>query len=283
MAQDDIRKKLEDKLRSRGELPGGERRALTSGEIAERVEAQRARVEAQKDAPLYAFIAYDVTGSMEPYIQIVRNNIQAVGKELFDKETGINLAIWGIGDHSDGRNWQQTNEFTSNQRTLEEQIGGIIPTNGGDTPEAYECAFRELAQAASEVKARHPQSKIATIFIADSIPHGMEGSRYGDSGCPHQVDYRVTLPHLKATTDLFYLVGCSEEREMERLQRTLISEQSPNEKYIPLRNMVADLPALLIAAITQVRNPVHMQAYLKQLESGQAGRVREYLGLPPGK
>lgn len=277
---EDVRKQLEERLRkSRQELTGDARKALTSGETAQRI---KDRAEAQRDAPLYAFIAYDVTGSMVPYIKIVQDNILGVGRELFDNETGINLAVWGIGDHFDGRDWLQTNNFTSNTRTLDEQVRGIRPTSGGDIPEAYECLFKELARAASDVKTGHPTSKIAAIIIGDSIPHGMEYMD-GDSGCPAQVDYRITLPHLKATADLVYLVGCSKDSDMVKLQRTLIDEQSPNQKYIPLGSMVTDLPALLIAAITQIRNPAHMEAYLKQLDSGQAGRVMNYLNPPSGR
>lgn len=280
---EDVRKQLEERLRkSRGELPGGASRALPSGAFAERLAGQQ-------DAPLYVIVEYDVTGSMEKYLQAVRGNVREVSERLFDEETGINIAVWGVGDHIDGPLWLQTNGFASTYQTLDEQLRKMRVAYGEDAAEAYECAFKRTAMVASKTREKHASSKIAVVFIGDSIPHGMmlpDGSRqreYTDNGCPEQVDYRQTLPHLKATTDLLYLVGCSPDAGMTALQRTLINPQSPNERFIPLGDMVSDLPALLIAAIKQARDPVHMEAYLRGLGSGERTRVAGYLGLPPGK
>jgi len=215
---------------------------------------------------------------MESYVRIVGANIREVGRELYDKETGIHTAIWGVGDHSDGDLWLQTNEFTSDNQTLDRQIKGMTLTHGGDEPEAYECAFSELAKAASEVKIAQPNSKVATIFIGDSVPHGMEGGYDRDDGCPKQVDYKQSLAHLKAVSDIFYFVGCSEEERMTRLQKKLVDPQSPNEKFIQLGNMVEDLPQLLIASIKLTRDIGSFGDYLKQLPGDQAGRIAGYLG-----
>mgnify|MGYP001582616167 CR=1 FL=1 len=284
MATDDIRERLRRELGSGASGEGS--RALPSGaEVRRSLEDLAAQRQAQKDAPLYVFIAYDVTGSMEPYIEVVKNNIREVGRELYNKETGINVAIWGVGDHSDGQLWLQRNDFTSNNQTLDGQIRRITLTHGGDAPEAYECGFSELAKAASKVKAEHPNSKVVAIFIGDSVPHGMEGFREGyrnirDDGCPRQVDYRQSLAHLKAATDIFYFVGCNKDQIMTGLQQKLINPQRPAEKFIPLGNMVGDLPQLLIAAIKQTRDPASMMNYLKQLGGPQANRIAGYLAPP---
>ena len=151
----DAKARLKARLKSRpaaGALPGG-RKALPA--------AERFKKAAEEDvsAPLYVFLAYDKTGSMSSYIGAVQDNIATVAKEVFDQEEGIEAAVWAVGDHTDGPGWLEKNDPTNNYQELKRQIDSIQPTHGGDAPEAYECAWNQLARYTSDLKGENPGVK----------------------------------------------------------------------------------------------------------------------------
>ncbi len=277
MAEEDILKRADRVLGVASSQ--ATRRELPAGDIEEVVRSLQGSLEA-RDAPFLVRIVYDITLSMERYIDVVKQNIKAVGEELLEKEKGTHLSVWGIGDHWEGT-LLQTNNYTTSQEEFSKQIGGIHRFDGVDDAEAYECAFKRLAVAAYDDKKNYPGSKIATIFIGDSLPHRMKGQIFSDNGCPDGVDYKQELLKLTSTTDLFYFIGCSDRSMATSLQESLINADDPNQKFIHLGKMVEDVPPLLIAAIKLMRNPVSVQDYLRQLPPGQGGRIAGYLALPP--
>ena len=177
----------------------------------------------------------------------------------------------------------QTNDFVGDGEALKRQIRGLKRVQGFDGPEGYECLYRDAALTFSRLRSQYPFSKAAAIVIGDQLPHGMghvDHSNRGDHGCPENVDYRVSLPHLKSTVDLFYLVSAATSGHTKELQESQVDPTNPNEKFIPLGSMVEYLPQLLIAAIKQAINPAHAAEYLRRL-GGEGNVVAGYLGLPP--
>ena len=123
-----------------------------------------------KSSGLDVYIAFDTTGSMSSYINVVRNNIEEVTDKLLDGKYDLRLSMNGIGDHCDGRDWIQMYELSSSPAEVRSSIEDIVMTNGGDAPEAYECLALQMAQ---RIPRDSTERKRAVVLIGDSVPHGM--------------------------------------------------------------------------------------------------------------
>lgn len=224
--------------------------------------------EALKSSGLDVYVAFDTTGSMSSYINVVRNNIDEVTTKLLDDSFDLRLSMNGIGDHCDGRNWIQMYELSADPAEVRGSIEDIVMTGGGDMPEAYECLALQMAQ---RIPRDSEKRKRAVVLIGDSVPHGMM-----DSECIKGVNYQDAFKAMKTVCDAFYFVGC--EEQMYAQQRKLIEKGSSKEKFIPLGDMVDVLPALLIALAKKSQSEKALNDYLTQLDVGKAQKIYGLLG-----
>ena len=224
--------------------------------------------EALKSSGLDTYIVFDTTGSMDSYVDTVRNNIGEVTDKLLDGSFDLRLSMNGIGDHCDGRNWIQMYELSSNPAEVRGSIEDIVMTSGGDEPEAYECLALQMTQ---RIPTDSAGRKRAVVLIGDSVPHGMM-----DSECVKGVNYQDAFKAMKTVCDGFYFVGC--DKQMYAQQRKLIDRKSDKEKFIPLGDMVDVLPALLIALAKKSQSEKALRDYLTQLEADKAQKIYGLLG-----
>ena len=259
MASDDILKKAKALL-------GNSAQPRAIGTAETKALPGRA-AEALKSSGLDIYTAFDTTGSMSSYIDVVRNNIEEVTNKLLDGSFDLRLSMNGIGDHCDGRNWIQMYELSSNPAEVRGSIEDIVMTSGGDEPEAYECLALQMTQ---RIPTDSAGRKRAVVLIGDSVPHGMK-SGIKDSGCPKEVNYQDAFKAMKTVCDGFYFVGCNEQ--MYAQQRRLVERNSDQEKFIPLGDMVGVLPALLIALAKKSQSEKALNEYLTQLGSGTARKI----------
>lgn len=165
--------------------------------------------------PFDTIVAFDVTGSMGPYIGYVRETTEYFAKGLI-KLLDTRVGFVGVGDHCDGPNMLQYAQPTNDLNLIKNNINSIRNTSGGDAPEAYECLFKELRQWNYE----HPT---IMFLIGDSIPHNMAGFPVSlDNGCPDKVNYKEELRGLKKKLKSFYFINVGQDQLMADLQKNLV-------------------------------------------------------------
>jgi hypothetical protein len=167
---------------------------------------------------LNAIFAFDTTGSMTPWVENVQQKMEYLAQGLV-KLLDMKIALVGVGDHSDGRNMLQIKLFSDDLAELKENIQALSPTDGQDTPEAFECLFKVLNGIEYEVPT-------VLVIITDSIPHGMEGFEGQDDGCPFGVEWKDELDELKDKLKNVYLVTCAKDPKMLALQKKLVAGNS---------------------------------------------------------
>jgi hypothetical protein len=242
-------------------------KALPAGSSA--IEIARKYVETPKSG-LDVYFAIDTTGSMEPYVNQARENIQMVTNELLNGSSDIRISINGVGDHCDGDNCLQLYAPTSNPAQVHGAIESLVMTNGGDEPEAYECLALALTQY---IPTDSKNRRRAVVLVGDSVPHGML-----DKPCINGVDYQRAFEGLKVLCNGFYIVGCNPQ--MYSHQRKLINPNREEEKLISLGDMASLLPSLLVALAKKTESASALEAYMKQLTPNVSEKIR---GLLNGK
>lgn len=216
------------------------------------------------------YLAFDTTGSMNSYIETVKDNIGTVTDALLNEDSSIRLSINGIGDHCDGADWIQMYALSNNPEEVKGAIESIKMTYGGDDPEAYECLALALAKRIPEESAGR---KRTVVLVADSVPHGMM-----DAECSHAGSYQTAFEALKTLTSGFYFVGCQEQ--MYSQQRELIDPtRKDKEQFIPLGEMIDVLPELLIALSKKTKSEKVLQQYLEKLGLENPNGARKVSGL----
>lgn len=258
--------------KARSLMPKGENTPLPDRKTFSLDEARR--IAEGTKAGLDVYLAFDTTGSMHPYIDTVRDNIETVTDALLN-EGSIRLSLNGIGDHCDEGDWLQMYALSNQPEEVQGAIESIRMTHGGDEPEAYECLALALAKRIPQESAGR---KRAIVLVADSVPHGMV-----DGECSRAGSYEQAFEALKTLSDGFYLVGCAPQ--MYSLQRGLINpEREGREQFIPLGDMVEVLPELLVALAKKTESEKSLQQYLEKLSLEKPNGARKIFGLlTPGK
>jgi hypothetical protein len=219
---------------------------------------------------LDVYVVFDTTGSMSSYIGEVRDNLAQVTDAILGEKSGTRLSINGVGDHCDGANVLQMYALTCDAAEAQGSIDSIAMTDGGDTPEAYECAALALAK---RLPVESAGRKRAVVLVGDSVPHGMI-----DQPCERNVDYATAFEALKTLCDGFYFVGC--EPQMYGQQRKLIdSSRKDREQFIPLGKMVDVLPTLLVALAKKTESEKALVEYLKLVERQDPEAAKKVSGL----
>jgi hypothetical protein len=197
--------------------------------IAPPVEKSREEEEPLDGAPtvkkrLNAIFAFDTTGSMTPWVENVQNKMEYLAAGLL-KLMDMEISFIGVGDHGDGRNMLQIKPPSRDVELLKKNVRELQPTDGQDTPEAFECLFRVLNAGEYDVPT-------VLVVITDSIPHGMEEFDGEDDGCPFGVDWRDELDVLRDKLQKVYLVSCATDANLIALQRKMVGENA----FVQLEN-----------------------------------------------
>lgn len=126
-----------------------------------------------EDSILDMIIAFDTTGSMDSYIDIVRDYIVGLVDTLIDTNPNLRLGIVAFGDYHDmvnkyefGRAYQVL-QPTDNKELLIDFIKDAKNTSGGDSNEFYELVIHKIV---NETMWRYGSNK-AVLLIADDEPH----------------------------------------------------------------------------------------------------------------
>ena len=167
---------------------------------------------------LNAIFAFDTTGSMTPWVENVQEKMAYLSGGLL-RLLDMDISFIGVGDHGDGRNMLQIKPPSRDVPTLEANARALVPTDGRDTPEAFECLFRVLNAGTFDVPT-------VLILITDSIPHGMTGFTGEDDGCPFGVDWQDELDVLRDKLQKVYLVSCATDEKIVALQRQVVGDNA---------------------------------------------------------
>jgi hypothetical protein len=165
-----------------------------------------------------AIIAFDTTGSMTPWVENVQEKMEYLAAGML-RLMDMEISFIGVGDHGDGKNMLQIKKWSRDVDELKKNVHELEPTDGQDTPEAFECLFKVLNNADYDVPT-------VLILITDSIPHGMEGFVGEDDGCPFGVDWRDELDVLRDKLKKVYLVSCATDPNIVALQRKMVGENA---------------------------------------------------------
>lgn len=163
---------------------------------------------------LNAIFAFDTTGSMIRFIESTRDKMDYLASGLLSL-LDMEIQIIGVGDHTDGRNLMQIHPFERDPAKLKAAIESLSPTDGGDTPEAFECLFRVLGSV-------HYPTPTVLVLVTDSIPHDMDDYEGDDDGCPLGTDWLTEIEELKKKLKKIYLVSCATDPHILALQRSVV-------------------------------------------------------------
>jgi len=152
--------------------------------------------------------------------------------------------VAGVGEYGDAPYTLQIKNYSNNPEHLKYNIDsirktcGAHPVHGGTGQVSLELLFEELN------KKYISGVNNALIVITDQIAHGQ------DHTVPNpKADYKKELLYLKKYLKGFYFVSCSNRQEIIGLQKELINNNDPNEKFIMLDEF--DILTELVIALTK--------------------------------
>ena len=149
----------------------------------------------------------DCTGSMGPYINAAKQNIESICAKLTEREGyDLRFGLVAYRDHppQDSTFVTKPFGFTASLSTMKSQLGTLSASGGGDGPEAVAAGLKDTLDAAW----RDDAAKVC-ILIADAPPHGLGESGDGfPNGAPDGVDPLAVLDRMSALGITIYSVGC---------------------------------------------------------------------------
>lgn len=136
-------------------------------------------------------IAFDTTGSMSCYIDVVKVHVTELIPKLFAANPNLRLGIVAFGDYCDmpskddfGKAYQVLN-LTNDVEKIISFVMKAKNTSGGDADEFYELVIKKIVE---ETDWREDSTK-AVLLIADYYPHRI-GYSYKDRIINNQIDWR---------------------------------------------------------------------------------------------
>lgn len=165
-------------------------------------------LEKKKGIPDIVFLL-DATGSMQPCIQAVMQNISTFIDTLNapDANGGVPIKDWRVrvlgyrDKDADGSQWWVDNPFTSDADEVKRQLAAIEAKGGGDEPESLLDAMYALTQwpvaekgeipSANGWRHRHDATRIAIIFTDASTKPNFKDA----SGSTGTIDDLINLYH----------------------------------------------------------------------------------------
>ena len=165
-------------------------------------------LEKKKGIPDIVFLL-DATGSMQPCIEAVTQNISAFIDTLNtpDANGGVSIRDWrvrvlGYRDRdADGSQWWIDNPFTSDADEVKRQLAAIEAKGGGDEPESLLDAMYVLTQwpvaekgespSTSSWRHRHDATRVVIVFTDASTKLNFKSS----DGSNGTIDDLIPLYH----------------------------------------------------------------------------------------
>jgi hypothetical protein len=148
---------------------------------------------------------------------------------IIDSES--DFATVFFSDHCDGPRIMQEVDYVpptpEGDLILLSTISVIFPADGGDYPEAIECALKracELDFGAALTKHLY--------LVSDEVAHGM--GEEDDAGCPDQVNWRDELEKVRNTFDTFEVIGCGASSRVAELQKQFLTPERLAYDFIDL-------------------------------------------------
>jgi len=141
------------------------------------------------------------------------------------------IAFVYFSDHCDDDRIMQEVDFISpdekGDKILHSSISHIHNADGGDPPEAIECAL----WAACDIDFGDAEEK-HLYLVTDVVAHGMGMS--GDDGCPLHRDWRESVKRVQRTFTSFEVVGCSPSRRIGEMQAKFLKDDRAKFDLIDL-------------------------------------------------
>jgi hypothetical protein len=226
------------------------------------------------DSSLDVVFAIDTTGSMEPYIHEVRDNILKIMEDVFEFSQGVRVGIVAYKDHGD----EGESEFyltrilplTFDKREVVEFLRSpdLHIGVGGEGAEAVECALFDAANL-NWSSASTPK---AIVLVGDKPAHGVIDSF---RACPRMKDYRLEVEGIKTKGIKIYPILCNNIHETESSFRWMASETGGTFIYL---NEISSLSDILIGICLKEAGKL-LEYKAKLLKYGDKARLENILML----
>jgi hypothetical protein len=229
------------------------------------------------DSTLDVVFAIDTTGSMEPYIHAVRDNILKIMEDVFEFSQGVRVGIVAYKDHGD----EGEDEFyltkilplTFDKKAVVKFLGSpdLYIGVGGDGAEALECALSDTVNLNWSAST----TPKAIVLIGDKPAHGVIDSF---RACTRMKDYRKEVDVIKTKGIKIYPILCNNIHETESSFRWMASETGGTFIYL---NEISSLVDIL-TGICLKETGKFLEYKAKLLEYGDKARLENILMLGAG-
>ena len=229
------------------------------------------------DSSLDVVFAIDTTGSMEPYINEVKDNFLRIMEDVFQFSTGVRMGIIAYKDHGDeGENefyLTKTLPLTFEKREVLDFLRSpdLHIGEGGDGAEAVECALYD----AVNLNWSSPKTPKAIVLVGDKPAHGVIDSF---RACTRMKDYRKEVEAIKHKQIKIYPILCNNIQETESNFRWMAGETGGTFIYL---NEISSLSDLLVGICLKETGRL-LEYKAKLLEYGDEKRLNNILLLGSG-
>jgi len=166
-------------------------------------------------------VLIDNSGSNARIAQHLRESSGYLMSVLEQLDPASQIAFMYCSDHGDRDKFIQSIDYLQpgkkGDKALYSSSQEVIPANGDDGAEAWECALWE-ACGLDFGKAKEKHLYLAT----DVVGHGM--GMGSDDGCPHQRDWKKSKEKVYKTFTTFTVIGCGDDPDTGKLQTQFLKE-----------------------------------------------------------
>jgi len=224
------------------------------------------------DSSLDVVFAVDTTGSMEPFINEVKDNILRIMEEVFEFSQGVRMGVIAYKDHGD----EGEDEFyltkilplTFDKKEVAQFLRSpdLHVGEGGDGAEAVECALYD----AVNLNWSSSTTPKAIVLVGDKPAHGVIDSF---RACTRMKDYRKEVEAIKTKAIKIYPILCNNMHETESSFRWMASETGGTFIYLKEISSLSDY--LIGICLKETGKLLEYKA--KLLEYGDRGRLDNIL------
>jgi hypothetical protein len=229
------------------------------------------------ESSLDVVFAIDTTGSMEPYINEVKDNILRILEDVFEFSQGVRMGVIAYKDHGD----EGEDEFyltkilplTFDKKEVVEFLRSpdLHIGEGGDGAEAVECALYDAVNLNWSSSA----TPKAIVLVGDKPAHGVIDSF---RACTRMKDYRKEVETIKAREIKIYPILCNNIHETESSFRWMASETGGTFVYLDDISSLSDL--LIGICLKETGKLLEYKARL--IEYGDKAKLNTILMLTTG-